>query len=174
MVSAFLNPSNNLNHLMTEASFDKKLKIISGKRGPVNVIQPIFFDDNICHVLNDGYLECVNVVTRDIFLKVDLKFKENKRYEVIRGGIAYFDNQIVFVDAYGQIKLFNALDGKEIWSSKIDYPILSPPLIYRGYIYFISADNRIFSVDISDSSISWSFQTITETKEFIHFISCSI
>ena len=60
----------------------------------------------------------------------------------------FCDLQLVFVDGYGQIKLLSATDGTEIWSRNIDYPILSPPLIYRGYIYFISADNRVFSVDI--------------------------
>ena len=36
----------------------------------------------------------------------------------------------------------------------MNYPILSPPLIYRGYIYFISADNRIICVDIDEKKIS--------------------
>ena len=70
----------------------------------------------------------------------------------------------MFVDGYGQIKLLNAEDGKEIWSTKIEYPILSPPL-YMGYIYFISADNRIFSIDVTSGEVNWSFQTISETKK---------
>ena len=116
-------------------------------------------------MLNDGFLQCVNIHTKDEIFKVDIKIEGIKKYEVIRGGIAYFDDQIVFVDAYGQIKLINALNGSEIWSNKIDYPILSPPLIYRGFVYFISADNRVFSVDLSDGKISWSFQTISENKK---------
>ncbi len=161
----FLNPSNNLNNLATSSLFKKKSKIISGKKGPVNIIQPIFFENNICHVLNTGLLKCINVDTKNIFLEANLKPEGIKKYEVIRGGIAYFDNQLVFVDAYGQIKLFNTIDGEEIWSNRIEYPILSPPLIYRGYIYFISADNRIFSINLNDGNINWSFQTISETKK---------
>ena len=38
-------------------------------------------------------------------------------------------------------------------------------MIYRGYIYFISADNRIICVDIDDGKINWSFQTISESKK---------
>ena len=164
----FLNPSNNLNNISTTASFNNKSKVISGKRGPVNIIQPIYFSNNVCYVLNDGYLNCIDAKTNEIIFNVNIKPAGIKKYEVIRGGIAYFDDQLVFVDAYGQIKLFNVENGNEIWSSQIDYPILSPPLIYRGYIYFISADNRIFSVKIDDGSINWTFQTISETKKNLY------
>ena len=161
----FLNPSNNLNNIYSEASFEEKTKIVAGKKGPVNIIQPIFFNDTICGVLNNGFIHCINTVSDETLFKIDIKIEGSKKYEVVRGGIAYFDNQLVFVDGYGQIKLFNALEGNVIWSTKIDYPILSPPLIYRGYIYFISADNRIFSIDITDGAINWSFQTISENKK---------
>ena len=161
----FLNPSNNLNNIYSTASFSEKTKIISGKRGPTNIIQPIYFDDKVCSVLNDGNLICVNAVNGDIIFKIDIKPEGVKKYEVVRGGIAYFDNNIALVDAYGQVKLFDVLEKKEIWSSPMNYPILSPPLIYRGYIYFISADNRIICVDIDDGKINWSFQTISESKK---------
>ena len=161
----FLNPFNNLNNIYSNASFDKKLKLISGRRGPVNIIQPLFFNDNICHVLNDGFIQCVNTDTKKTIFKIDIKIEGTKKYDVVRGGIAYFDNKLVFVDGYGQIKLFDVTNGTEIWSTSIEYPILSPPLIYRGYINFITADNRIFSVDILDGEINWSFQTISETKK---------
>lgn len=160
-----LNPSNNLNNIYSNASFDSKIKIITGKRGPVNIIQPIYFNDNICSVLNDGYIQCIDTITKKTLYKIDIKIEGMSKYEIVRGGIAYFDNQIVFVDGYGQLKLFNATDGSEKWSNNINYPILSPPLIYRGYIYFISADNRVFSIDISDGSVDWSFQTISENKK---------
>ncbi len=161
----FHNPGNDLNNISSDASFNNRSKIINGKRGPKNIIQPLYFNSNLCYVLNDGFLQCVNIHTKDEIFKVDIKIEGIKKYEVIRGGIAYFDDQIVFVDAYGQIKLINALNGSEIWSNKIDYPILSPPLIYRGFVYFISSDNRVFSVDLSDGKISWSFQTISENKK---------
>ncbi len=161
----FQNPGNNLNNIFSKASFKEKSKIINGSKGPINIIQPIFFNDNICHLINDGFIECVNSITEEVNFKIDIKPDGIKKYEVIRGGLAYFNNKLIFVDAYGQIKLIDTTEGKIIWSVNIEYPILSPPLIYRGYIYFISADNRIFSVDINDGNISWSFQTISEAKK---------
>ena len=161
----FLNPTNDINNIYTNATFENKIKIISGKKGPVNIIQPVFFNSTLCSLINDGFINCTDTISEDILFKIDIKPEGIKKYEVIRGGLAYFDGKLIFVDAYGQIKLFNATNGSEIWSSNIDYPILSPPLIYRGYIYFISADNRIFSIDLIDGSIDWTFQTISEVKK---------
>ncbi len=160
-----MNPANNLNNIYSRVSFDQKSKIISGKKGPINIIQPIYFKENLCHVLNEGIIKCLNTLTKEPIFQIDIKIDDSKKYEIVRGGIAYFDNQLVFVDGYGQVKLFNLSDNIEVWSTKLDYPILSPPLIYRGYIFFVSADNRVFSVDLDDGKINWSFQTISETKK---------
>ena len=160
-----LNPRNDLGHFSTKADFNKKTKIISGKSGPSNIIQPIFFDDIICQVKNTGHLECIDNKSKNTILKIDLKKEDQKKYEILRGGIANYGDNIVFVDAYGQVKLINIIQKEEVWSKTIDFPILSPPLVYRDYIYFISADNRIFSISIDSGELAWTFQTISESKK---------
>ena len=164
----FLNPYNNLNNISTNASFNEKKKVISGKKGSLNIIQPIFFDNIICNVLSNGIIQCKDLVNDIIKFEIDIKPEGVKKYEVLRGGLAYYNDLLVFVDAYGQIKLFNTIDGSNLWSTNIDYPILSPPLIYRDYIYFVSADNRIFSLNLIDGQIEWSFQTISESKKNLY------
>ena len=164
----FQNPSNNLNNIFTNATFEKKEKIISSKKGPLNIIQPIYFNNNLCYLSSSGLLECFDTNNEKKKFSINIKPVDVKSYEIIRGGIAYFDNKIIFSDAYGQIKLLNSDDGNILWSNNIDFPILSSPLIYRGYIYVISADNRIFSIDIDNGEIDWSFQTITENKKNLY------
>ncbi len=161
----YQNPQNNLNHIFTNSKFIQKTKIISGSRGVINITQPVFFEDTLCQFIGDGTLKCVNINSKEVIFNFDVKKKDIKKYELIRGGISYFDNKIVFVDAYGQVKLFDVNDKSEIWSTEVGFPILSPPLVYRGHIYFISSDNRIFSINIENGSVAWSFQTISETKK---------
>ena len=161
----FQNPSNDLNNIYTTANLDKGLKIMSGKRGAINVIQPIYFENNVCHVLNNGYLECLNLESNELFFSINLVQEDKKKYELVRGGLAYFDNKVVLVDAYGQVKLIDLLNKSVSWTTNIDIPILSPPLIYRDYIYFITADNRIYALDLLDGNVEWSFQTIAEVKK---------
>ena len=161
----FQNPGNNLNNIFSSSQIEDKKKIISGTRGPLNIIQPIYFNDTICYILPTGFLECKNPKSNEEIFSIDIKIDDNKKYEVIRGGLAYFDNKIVLVDAYGQILLIDANDGNKIWDKKIEFPILSPPLIYRNKILFISSDNRLFSLSFETGNIEWSFQTVAEDKK---------
>ncbi len=161
----FQNPQNNLNNIFSISAVKDKTKIVSGTRGALNIIQPIYFNDTICYILPKGFLECKSLISNEKIFSIDIKIAGNKNYEVIRGGLAYFDNKIVLVDAYGQILLFDAIDGNNIWSKKIEFPILSPPLIYRNQILFISSDNRLFSLSLETGDIEWSFQTVAEAKK---------
>ena len=161
----FQNPSNNLNNISSISEIKSKKKVVNGTRGALNIIQPIYFNDTICYVIPKGFLECKDLLNEEIIFSIDIKVEGNRSYEVIRGGLAFFDNQILLVDAYGQVILINSKDGSKIWQKKIDFPILSPPLIYRNKVYFISSDNRLFSLLLETGEIDWSFQTIAETKK---------
>ncbi len=162
------NPKNNLGNISSTSKFKEKKKIISGKKGMINIIQPIYFMNNLCIIANDGFLECYDTTTNDLLFKTDIKPDGVDNYEIIRGGIAYFDKRIISVDAYGQVVLVNSENGEKVWVNNIGYPILSPPLIYRNYIYFISSDNRIFCITLEDGSVEWSFQTISETRKNLY------
>ena len=161
----FQNPSNDLNHISSMVKIKNKSKIVSGTKGALNIIQPIYFNEIICYILPKGFLECKNIRNDEKIFSIDIKTEANKKYEVIRGGLAYFDNKIVLVDAYGQVLLIDSNNGNKIWEKNIEFPILSPPLIYRNKIYFISSDNRLFSLSLESGDIEWSFQTIAETKK---------
>ncbi len=161
----FQNVRNNLGNIKTSSSLKNKKKIFTGSGKLNNTTSPIYFDEKLCSVDSDGSLYCIDTKSDKLNFKIKIDQSNLKEIEIIRGGIAYFDDRIVFADAYGQIKLFNALSGETIWSTQIDFPILSSPLIYRGYIYLISSDNRIFAIDIDDGSNAWSFQTTAENKK---------
>ncbi len=163
----FQNPSNNLGHIFTNINFKKKDKVVTGKKNPLNLIQPVFFENNLCYLTNGGFIECLDTEINKKKFKIDIKNENIPKYEVIRGGLSYFDEQLIFVDGYGQIISINTISGDITWRRSIDFPILSSPLIYRGNIYFVSADNRIFSVDFDSGEIMWTFQTLVESKKSI-------
>jgi outer membrane protein assembly factor BamB len=119
----------------------------------------------LCNVSTNGFLRCFKLDTNEVQFEIDLKIDSEKDYEIIRGGIAYFDSQIVLADGYGQVKLLSSLDGTAIWEKNINLPILSAPIIYRGYIYFITLNNTIYSLDIKTGDIKWTFQTVFDDKK---------
>ncbi len=161
----FQNPKNNLNNILSKSNFKNKSKLRSNKSGPINIIQPIVFENNLCRLANNGFFECLNYESKEILFSKDIKKENVKKYELYRGGLAYFDDKVVLVDAYGQVILFNSINGEIIWNIEVGMPILSPPLIYRNYIFFTTSDNRIFSIDFETGEISWTFQTIVEAKK---------
>ena len=163
----FQNVKNNLGNIRTSSSLKNKKKIFSGSGRLINTTSPIYFDEKLCSIDSDGSLYCLDIKSEKLNFKIKNDQLNLNEIEIIRGGIAYFDDRIVYADAYGQIKLFNSISGEAIWSTQIDFPILSSPLIYRGYIYVISSDNRIFAIDIVDGSSSWTFQTTAENKKNI-------
>ena len=68
----FQNPKNHLNNLISNATFNKKYKIISGGKGPINIVQPIHFDNKLCHLKNDGFLECYDSQSNSLIFRIDI------------------------------------------------------------------------------------------------------
>tara|TARA_B110000444_G_C18827842_1_gene591368 strand:+ start:782 stop:2077 length:1296 start_codon:yes stop_codon:yes gene_type:complete len=159
------NPQNNLPHILSNLKFENKEKILKDKGGVTNTIQPIYFERNICNVSTKGILRCINLDTKEIKFEINLKIDKEEDYDIIRGGLAYFDDQIILADGYGQVISLSSLDGKFIWKKNIKLPILSAPIIYRGYIYFITLNNKIYALDLKTGDIKWNFQTIFDDKK---------
>ena len=159
------NPQNNLSHIYSDLKFENKKKILKDSNSATNTIQPIYFEGNLCNVSTKGFLRCLDTNTEEILFEVDLKTEFEENYDIIRGGLAYFDDQIVLADGYGQVKVFSGIDGSIIWENNINLPILSAPIIYRGYIYFITLNNKIYAMDFTTGEVKWSFQTIFDDKK---------
>ena len=159
------NPKNNLPHIFSNLKFDNKRKIIKDTGNIVNPIQPVYYEGNLCNVSNKGMLRCIRINDNTILFEIDLKLESEENYDVLRGGLAYFDERIILVDGYGQIKVINAIDGNIIWQKNISLPILSAPTFYRGNIYFITSNNKIYALDLLNGEIKWSFQTIFDDKK---------
>ena len=159
------NPQNNLPHFLSDFKFENKKKILKDNGKLVNTIQPIYFEGNLCNVSTKGILRCIHLETEKIVFEIDLRIESEKNYEIIRGGIAYFDNRIVIADGYGQIKAISSLDGSIIWENNIGLSILSAPIIYREFIYFITLNNKVYALNLETGNIEWSFQTIFDDKK---------
>ena len=159
------NPQNNLSHIYSDLKFENKKKILKDSNSATNTIQPIYFEGNLCNVSTKGFLRCLDTNTEEILFEVDLKTEFEENYDIIRGGLAYFDDQIVLADGYGQVKVLSGIDGSIIWENNINLPILSAPIIYRGYIYFITLNNKIYAMDFATGEVKWSFQTIFDDKK---------
>ena len=162
------NPQNNIPHILSNLKFENKKKVLKDTGSSTNTIQPIYYEGNICNVSSKGTLRCINLNTEETIFEIDLTTDDEEDYQVLRGGLAYFDNRIILADGYGQIKVINSNDGSINWEKNIALPILSAPIIYRGYIYFITSNNKIYALDLLSGDIKWSFQTIFDDKKSLY------
>ena len=159
------NPQNNLPHILSNLKFENKQKIIKDTGDLINAIQPVYYEGNLCNVSTKGIFRCISLKNDEVLFELDLKMENEESYDVLRGGLAYFDERIILVDGYGQIKVINTADGNIIWQKNISVPILSAPIVYRGNIYFITSNNKIYALDIVNGEIKWSFQTVYDDKK---------
>tara|TARA_B110000858_G_C17747643_1_gene448123 strand:- start:115 stop:1410 length:1296 start_codon:yes stop_codon:yes gene_type:complete len=159
------NPQNNLPHISSDLKFKNKEKLLKDNGSFTNTIQPIYFEGNICNVNTKGFLKCFSVESNQINFEIDLRIDGEDNYDILRGGIAYFDDQIILADGYGQVKAISSLDGNIIWERNIEFPILSAPIIYRGYIYLITLNNKLYALDLMTGDIKWNFQTVFDDKK---------
>ena len=72
----FQNPQNNIGHINSNVNFSKIKRVVSGKPDPLNLTQPVFFENNLCYLMNDGFIECLNTETDKKKFKLDIKKKE--------------------------------------------------------------------------------------------------
>jgi outer membrane protein assembly factor BamB len=161
------NPQNDLPHVESKSKLEKKKKLISDSGKFTNTIQPIVYENTLCNVSTKGFLRCLNLLDKKLVFELDIKYDGDNKYEIIRGGIAYFDEKIILTDGYGQVKVINSNDGSIIWEKNISLPILSSPLIYRGFINFTTLNNKVYSINLLSGDIQWSFQTVFDDKKSI-------
>ena len=67
---SFQNPQNNLGHMESSASFSSKRNIFSNIGNSLNLFQPIFFENNLCHVINKGQLQCKNIESKETVFSI--------------------------------------------------------------------------------------------------------
>ena len=77
----------------------------------------------------------------------------------------------VFVAAVDEHRLY-ALDqnsGEEAWSFMAGSRIDSPPTVYRGFVYFGSADGHIYSVAAADGKLAWRFRLAPDDSQLCSY-----
>lgn len=85
-------------------------------------------------------------------------YKKNK----IEFKLAIYGDKIIVSDNLGNIHALNYNDLKIIWIKKLNVPFKSDVKIYKGNIYLINSNSKIYSIDIDTGNINWSFETASK------------
>lgn len=136
---------------------------------------PIVVKDLFYALDGEGVITAREIANLDKELwQADLKaetFKEGywgfaegvKKQKFIGGRIAYGNNMIFATTLAGEVAAFDARRGYEVWRRSFNLPIKSAPVVDGNSLYFITINNKTYSVDASDGKTLWTHSGISET-----------
>lgn len=102
---------------------------------------------------------------------------ENKSVDPTKGfggGIAYDDGKIFVSTGFGYVVALDAADGKELWKSDLDVPIVNAPVANGGRVFVSSEDNHFFALAESDGRTLWDHQGISESASILESTSAAV
>lgn len=91
------------------------------------------------------------------------------------GGGAAFDKGVLFVTTgFGDVFALNAANGKQIWKTSLEVPIVNAPVANGGRVFVSSEDNHFYALAESDGRKLWDHQGITETAGILESTSAAV
>lgn len=83
------------------------------------------------------------------------------------GGVALDAGKLIVTSGFGFIAALNAETGEEIWKTKTEAPIRTPPTAYRGAVYAITNTNKMVVLDEETGEQKWNFQSFEESARIL-------
>lgn len=78
------------------------------------------------------------------------------------------DNGVLFAaTGDGNVFALDAVDGKEIWKTKLSAPVRSAPAVYGGRIFVLTSDNKLVALSENDGAVLWTHFAFLEAVSFL-------
>ena len=189
---SYINPSwpqpggeadHTLHHLGATAELEVDWKVNIGKSSsrrarltspPIVVGDRIFVVDAAAQVAAfdtaSGELVWRTELTPDIDQRFRVReiFRGPKPKEIGFGGGVAFDQGRVFVTSgFGFVAALDAVSGEELWRTKTESAVRTPPTAYRGNVYFTTNTNEFVALNQETGDKEWTFQSFEESARFL-------
>lgn len=126
---------------------------------------------NFNEILN--YKDKIITINKKSFLTVfDLNLKELKKYKIynrkiyknfnLNFNLGIENKKILVSDNLGNIFCFDVESLKLLWSKKLTVPFVSNIKVYKGNLYLINSNSKLFSININTGKINWSYETASK------------
>lgn len=83
---------------------------------------------------------------------------------VVAGGTLY----VASVDDH-LVHALDATDGQQIWQFQAGGRVDSPPTVYRGHVYFGSADGNVYCLQAETGAVAWRFLAAPTTEQLVSY-----
>ncbi len=90
------------------------------------------------------------------------------------GGIAYDDGKLFVTTGFGDVFALNPQNGRRIWKTNLDVPILNAPVASGGRVFVSSQDNHFYALAQLDGRKLWDHQGISESAGILESTSAAV
>ncbi len=132
---------------------EKKVKSISG-----NFDQFIATNNSLITIDKKSNIQIYDFDLKKINSKKIYPRKIYKNYNLIFD-LIYHKGKIYISDNLGSIFCFDEKNLSQLWAKDLSVPFKSSMKIYKGNIYIINSNSKIFSINSINGKINWSFES---------------
>jgi outer membrane protein assembly factor BamB len=90
------------------------------------------------------------------------------------GGVAFDNGRLFVATGFGSVIALNPANGKQIWKTDLDVPIVNAPVANGGRVFVSSQDNHFFAFAQIDGRQLWDHQGITENAGILESTSAAV
>lgn len=90
------------------------------------------------------------------------------------GGVAFDNGRLFVTTGFGSVIALNPTNGKQIWKTDLDVPIVNAPVANGGRVFVSSQDNHFFAFAQIDGRQLWDHQGITENAGILESTSAAV
>ena len=153
----------NKNNLIYPAriSINKKNKSVSK-----NIDKFIVYKNKIITINNKSKISILDTNLKPLKSKKIYKRKIYKNYNINFKIIAY-KNRLLVADNLGNIHALKIANLDIVWKKNFGVPFKSNLKVHRNNLYLINSNSKIYSINIDNGKLNWSFETASrDLKDF--------
>jgi len=83
------------------------------------------------------------------------------------GGVAFDAGKVFVTSGFGFIAALDADDGEQLWLTKTDVPVRTPPTAYQGAVYLTTITNDFIAYDQFSGEKKWNHQSFEESARIL-------
>ncbi|MBI1330456.1 MAG: PQQ-binding-like beta-propeller repeat protein [Alphaproteobacteria bacterium] len=90
------------------------------------------------------------------------------------GGLAFENGKVFVSTGFGDVVALSASDGKQIWKTNLDVPIVNAPVANGGRVFVSNQENHFFALAQIDGRKLWDHQGISENAGILKSTSAAV
>jgi outer membrane protein assembly factor BamB len=160
------NASKSMGHLALGTSLSKvwSAQIAGGSKRERLAASPVVADNKLFVMDVEGTVTAFAADTgAKLWAAATTKDKENARAR-FGGGVSVDGGRVFATNGLGDLVVFDATSGAEVWRAHPGGPLRGAPTIALGQVYVTSQDNQLFALGTEDGKVVWTASASLEAQ----------